>query len=168
MLSKSLVAVVLGALLCTPILAESVDYRLPPEIQPTAQSIELTLDPSKTDFTASTVLQLEIASDVERIGIYQIDLNMTAIQLSSDSGERMLQAEIGEYDMNWLSDGKTIPAGEYELSIEYNGNYSTDALGMHRTRFEDNEYIFTQMEACNPQFRRAVFQDPLHTNYQCS
>ena len=113
MLPKSLVTVVLGALLCTPVPAESVDYRLPPEIQLTAQSIDLTLDPGKTDFTGSTVLQLEIVSDVERIGIYQIDLNMTAIQLSSDSGERMLQAEIGEYDMNWLSDGEAIPAGQY-------------------------------------------------------
>jgi alanyl aminopeptidase len=160
MLPKSLVTVVLGALLCTPVPAESVDYRLPPEIQLTAQSIDLTLDPGKTDFTGSTVLQLEIVSDVERIGIYQIDLNMTAIQLSSDSGERMLQAEIGEYDMNWLSDGEAIPAGQYELSIEYNGNYSTDALGMHRTHFEDNDYIFTQMESMY--LRRAIpsFDEP--------
>jgi hypothetical protein len=31
MLPKSLVTVVLGALLCTPVLAESADYRLPEE-----------------------------------------------------------------------------------------------------------------------------------------
>ncbi len=160
MLPKSFVPTLLGIFMCTSVFAESVDYRLPPEIQPTAQSIELTLDPSKTDFTGSTVLQLEIASDVERIGIYQIDLNMTSIQLSSDSGERMLQAEVGEYDMNWLSDGKTIPAGQYQLSIEYNGNYSTDALGMHRTHFEDNDYVFTQMESMY--LRRAIpsFDEP--------
>ena len=140
--------------------AESVDYRLPPEIQPSAQSIHLTLDPAKEDFSGSTVLQLDIAEDVDRIGIYQIDVAMSAITLRSGDGERMLSAEVGDYDINWLSDGETIAAGQYELSIEFAAKFSTDALGMHRTHFEGNDYIFTQMESMY--LRRAIpsFDEP--------
>ena len=139
---------------------ESVDYRLPPEIRPIAQSIDLTLDPSIPDYSGSTVLQIEIDSDVDRIGIYQVGLDMRAITLRAGSDERALKATIGEYDINWLSDGAIIPAGHYELSIEFNGNYATDALGMHRTHFEGNDYIFTQMESMY--LRRAIpsFDEP--------
>jgi aminopeptidase N len=160
MLFKKFIPALLGTILSVAAVAESVDYRLPAEVQPTAQSIILTLDPSKTDFTGSTVLQLEIAEDVNSIGIYQQDIDMTSIMLRSAEGERALTAEIGEYDINWLSDGKKIAAGEYELAIEFAASYSTDALGMHRTHFEGNDYIFTQMESMF--LRRAIpsFDEP--------
>ena len=139
---------------------EPVDYRLPPGIQPVAQAIELRLDPGVPDYSGKTVLKLNIEQDVQRIGIYQIGLDMSAITLRGMSQQRTLGATPGEYDINWLSDGATIAAGEYELSIEFQGAYSTDALGLYRTRFEDNDYLFTQME--NMYFRRAVpsFDEP--------
>ena len=146
--------------LSTVAAAEPVDYRLPPGIQPVAQSIELKLDPGVPDYSGRTVFKLNIEQDVKRIGIYQIGLDMPAITLRGASGERTLAATPGEYDINWLSDGADIPAGEYELSIEFQGKYSTDALGLYRTRFEDNDYLFTQMESMY--FRRAVpsFDEP--------
>jgi len=159
---KRFIPALLGTALCSSAVAadEPVDYRLPPEIQPTAQTIDLRLDPGTPDYSGSTVLQLEIDSDVDRIGIYQRGLNMPVIKLRSGSDERTLEATVGEYDINWLSDGATIPAGHYELSIEFNGKYSTDALGMHHTHFEGNDYIFTQMESMY--LRRAIpsFDEP--------
>jgi len=159
---RKIIPTLLGIAICASATATdvSVDYRLPPEIQPIAQSIDLMLDPGKPDYSGDTVLQLNVLSDVERIGIYQLGLEMSAIKLRSKTGERTLVAEIGEYDINWLSDGTTISAGQYELSIDFNGNYATDALGMHRTHFEDNDYIFTQMESMY--LRRAIpsFDEP--------
>ncbi|MGI9220139.1 MAG: M1 family metallopeptidase [Woeseiaceae bacterium] len=160
MLLRRIVPAAIGLAFCVSAVAETVDYRLPPEIQPTAQSIHLTLDPAKEDFTGSTVLQIDIAEDVDSIGIYQIDVAMHSITLRSGSGERTLTAEVADYDINWLSDGKVIAAGQYELSIEFSARYSTDALGLHRTHFEGNDYLFTQMEAMY--LRRAVpsFDEP--------
>jgi alanyl aminopeptidase len=162
MLRIKVIPALLGIFLSTSIAAaaESVDYRLPPEIQPIAQSIDLMLDPSKPDYSGKTVLQIDVEKDVDRIGIYQLGLDMSSIKLRSDAGERTLQAEIGDYDINWLSDGARIPAGQYELSIDFNGNFTTDALGMHRTHFEGNDYIFTQMESMY--LRRAIpsFDEP--------
>jgi len=149
-----------GAALFTSAAADTVDYRLPAEIRPTAQSIHLKLDPAKEGFSGSTILNIEISEDVEHIGIYQRDIDMTVITLRSTNGERSLAATIGDYDINRLSDGAIIPAGQYELAIEYTAEFSTDALGMHRTRFEDNDYIFTQMQSMY--LRRAVpsFDEP--------
>ncbi|MGI9200236.1 MAG: M1 family metallopeptidase [Woeseiaceae bacterium] len=160
MFLRRIAATAIAVTLCVSAAAESVDYRLPPEIQPSAQSIHLTLDPAKEDFSGSTVLQLDIAEDVDRIGIYQTGIEMSGITLRSGDSERTLSAEVGDYDINWLSDGETIAAGEYELSIEFAAKFSTDALGMHRTQFEGNDYIFTQMESMY--LRRAIptFDEP--------
>ena len=117
MLTTRIAASAVGVLCCVLAFAEPVDYRLPPEVRPTAQSIDLKLDPSQESFSGSTVLNIEVASDVERIAIYQLGIDMHSITLRSDGVERTLAAEIGDYDINWLSDGSPIAAGEYELSI---------------------------------------------------
>ena len=80
-----IIPTLLGAVLCVSAFAaeEAVDYRLPPEIRPIAQSIDLTLDPGKPDYSGNTVLQIEVDSDVGRIGIYQRGLDMHAITLRS-------------------------------------------------------------------------------------
>ena len=160
-LIKMILAVCGSVILYSAVAAEdAVDYRLPPEIQPLAQSIELNLDPGVADYSGKTVFNLNIEQDTDRIGIYQIGLEMSAITLRGATQQRTLGVTPGEYDINWLADGATIPAGQYELSIDFRGDYSTDALGLYRTRFEDNDYLFTQMESMY--FRRAVpsFDEP--------
>jgi alanyl aminopeptidase len=160
-LTKMILVVCGSAIFLSAVGAQDrVDYRLPPEIQPLAQSIELKLDPGVADYSGKTVFNLSIKQDVDRIGIYQIGLEMSAITLRGAKQQRTLGVTAGEYDINWLSDGATIPAGQYELSIDFHGDYSTDALGLYRTRFEDNDYLFTQMESMY--FRRAVpsFDEP--------
>ena len=81
-----------GAILCASAVGanEPVDYRLPPEIRPVTQSIELRLDPSTPDYSGSTVLQLDVVTDVDRIGIYQVGLDMHAIKLRAGTDERAI------------------------------------------------------------------------------
>lgn len=123
------------------------DYRLPAEIVPVAQSIELRLDPSVADFSGSTTIKLDVQQDVQRIGVNQVGLALSHVALNGGNDMRSLSVEDDQWERVWLSDGNTIPAGEYELSIEFEGQHSMDSLGMHRVTFEDNDYIFTQMES---------------------
>lgn len=139
---------------------ENADYRLPAGIAPVSQSIELTLDPSRNDYSGSTNIQLSVAEETDRIGLHQIGLSLNNIVLLNGSSERRLSAVEGEWDVTWLSDGKPIAAGEYILNIAFDGNYSTDSLGMHRVRFEDNDYVFTQMEAMYARRAIPLFDEP--------
>ena len=157
-LFPALSAIVL--LVLTTIAQADVDYRLPSNVKPVFQSIELTLDPSRPDFSGSVSIDIEVAEDRDNIGIYQLGLTFDSIVLSSDKGKRELSATQGEYDMHWLADGAAIPAGNYTLNIEYHGNYSTDSLGMHRVTFEDNDYIFTQFEAMYGRRAIPLFDEP--------
>jgi len=146
--------------LCQAATAQDVDYRLPSHIVPTAQHIHLELDPAVADYTGSTTISIRVGEDSDRIGVYQLGLELSDITLSGAGTERSLDATAGDWDINWLADGETIPAGEYELSIDFSGSYSTDALGMHRVRFEDRNYVFTQMEAMYARRAFPLFDEP--------
>ncbi len=139
---------------------EAVEYRLPPGVYPLSQSIELNLDPNVADYTGSTTIKIRVDETADRLGIYQLGLTMNRIVLKGQDGERELAATIGEWDINWLADGKPVAPGDYELQIQFGAAYATDSLGMHRVRFEDNDYVFTQFE--NMYARRAfpVFDEP--------
>ncbi len=139
---------------------DAVDYRLPPGIYPTSQEIELRLDPAADDYSGNTTIKLTIDERTDRIGIYQLGLDMTRITLSGNDGVRTLEATPGDWDMHWLADGQALEAGDYELGIEFEGPYSTDSLGMHRVRFEDNDYVFTQFESVYARRAFPVFDEP--------
>jgi len=144
----------------TLLFADDVDYRLPAGITPTSQAIELTLDPSKPDYSGATTIGLTIERSTDKIALHQLGLDLTSIVLTSDGDSRSLQSSIGEWDINWLSDGEKIAPGDYVLNIEFTGRYSTDSLGMHSATFEDNDYIFTQMEAMYARRAFPVFDEP--------
>lgn len=137
-----------------------VDYRLPPSIHPTGQSVELRLDPALLEYRGSTSIDITVEQASERIGIYQVAMHMPSITLAGQGVERTLTPTAGEWDMVWLADGKPIAPGDYQLRIEFSGPYATDSLGMHRVHFEDNDYVFTQFEAMHARRAFPVFDEP--------
>jgi len=148
-------------------LAADVDYRLPSGITPTAQSVVLTLDQSKPDSSGTTTIKLTVDEPTDKIALYQLNLDMTSIILESGGTSRSLESSIGEWDINWLTDGEEIAPGDYELTIEFSGRHSTDSLGMHRVSFEGNDYIATQMEAMYARRAFPIFDEPsFKTPYQ--
>ncbi len=159
--NKTLLAIIVGCFMTSIGQAqEAGDYRLPTAIQPTMQSIILRVDPAQTAYSGQVEIQLTIDATVERIGIHQLGLNMTAITLSEGDNARRLQAEEGDWEINWLSDGSPIEAGQYQLSIIFDGQHSTDSLGMHRVTFEGNEYIFTHFETMHARRAMPLFDEP--------
>ncbi|MDH4108757.1 MAG: M1 family metallopeptidase [Gammaproteobacteria bacterium] len=147
-------------LVCLAVAAQAVDYRLPPDIRPLSQDIELRVDPGEPAFTGRTRVRLSVGVATDRIGVYQEGLEFDSIRLGSDAGSRELAAEDGDYDMSWLSDGETIAAGEYTLDIEWSGRHATDSLGMHRVTFEGNDYVFTQFEDMYARRAIPLFDEP--------
>lgn len=155
----SLTCTVLGIAI-SAIAADADDYRLPPDIQPVSQTIELRIDPSQPDYNGMTTIELAIAKQTDRIGINQVGLELSDIVLSSASQERVLTPTNGEWEQSWLSDGRLINPGDYTLTIGFSGAMSNDALGMYRTSFEQNDYVFTQMEAMHARRAFPVFDEP--------
>ena len=154
--------VVVAVLLCwlAPAHAADVDYRLPSHIVPVRQHVHLQLDPSRDDYRGETTIVVDVRETTGRIGIYHIGLNLESIALRGEGIDRELRADAGDWDIHWLADGEPIAPGRYEVAIEFSGRYSTDALGLHSVRFEDHDYLFTQMEAMYARRAFPLFDEP--------
>lgn len=140
--------------------ASDKNYRLPSNINPSSQYVELTLDPEKDAYSGHTVTQLTITQSTNKIAVHGIGLTMESIQLTSKGTARVLTASKGEYDMIWLTDEQPIKAGNYQLNIEFTAQYSKDALGLYKTTYQDLNYLFTQFEAFLARRAFPVFDEP--------
>jgi alanyl aminopeptidase len=141
-------------------LASEQNYRLPQNIIPSSQYIELTLDPEKDDYVGHTITQLNITQSTNKIALHGIDLQMKSIQLILDGTTRELTAKKGEYDLIWLTDEQPIKAGNYQLKVEFSAKYSKDALGLYKTTYQDVNYLFTQFEMLFARRAFPVFDEP--------
>ena len=117
-------------------LASEQNYRLSKSVQPITQHITLDLDPEKTSYTGTTFIDLNVKSDVDSIGLYWLGINVQSIKLKSKKGERELSAHDDEYHIHRLSDGKKITKGQYQLTLRFSADFSTDALGLYRTKYK--------------------------------
>ena len=149
-----------GFILSTPVFAEDVDYRLSKAVQPTMQRIDLNLNPDNADYQGTTVIDLTVHSDVDTIGLYWLGPKVEAIRLKSADGERSLTAEDDEYDIHRLGDGSKIAKGDYQLTMKFTADFSTDALGLYRTEYQDKNYLFTQFESLYARRAFPLFDEP--------
>ncbi|WP_019026881.1 M1 family metallopeptidase [Colwellia piezophila] len=141
-------------------LAETEEHRLPSATVPTAQSIEMHLDPTKDGYSGITTIDINVTKATKRIGIHWLDLTVKSITLKNNNSERVLTASKGKYDIQWLSDGKDIASGSYQLVLEYAGKFSKDALGLYRTKYQGRHYIFTQFQMLFARRAFPIFDEP--------
>lgn len=122
------------------------DYRIPDTFSVTQQAVHLTLDPDADSYSGQTTLSVEVITATDALVLHWIDLNVSDIQLRTDTKSRALSAQAGEWDMHTLSDGNAITPGRYTLELSFSGDYSTDALGLYKATEQGINYLFTQYE----------------------
>ncbi|WP_221932929.1 M1 family metallopeptidase [Thalassotalea sp. PS06] len=120
----------------------------------------MNLDPNKEEYSGITKIDFRVTQPTNRIGIHWLDLNIKSITLKQKNEDRKLSASKGEYDIQWLSSEKEIPVGEHQLIIEFSGDFSNDALGLYRTKYQDKHYLFTQFQALYARRVFPVFDEP--------
>ena len=145
--------------------AADVEYRLPSSVSPTFQRIHLNVDPDKPSYSGTTEIDVVVNSPTQKVGFYQQDLSITSAALVSAQQSLSLSVMASDYDINWAMAETVIKPGNYTLKISFSGNVNTSSDGMYLSRFEDNNYIFTQFEDMHarkafPSFDEPIFKIP--------
>ena len=140
--------------------ADTKEYRLPKSTVPTSQYIEMHLNPNNDEYFGNTKIEIKVTEPINRIGIHWLDLDVKSITLKNNNKERVLSSMKGEYDIHWLSDDKQIPVGTYQLTLDFKGKFSNDALGLYRTKYQDKYYIFTQFQMLFARRAFPIFDEP--------
>lgn len=147
-------------LLATNAMARDVEYRLPSGIQPTFQKIHLNIDSDTPEYSGVTIIDIEITKPTQRVGFYQLDLQVDSAELVQNQRITPLAIEKGDYDINWGYATREIPVGTYSLKIHFHGKVNTSSDGMYLSSFENKNYIFTQFEDMHARRAFPSFDEP--------
>jgi len=130
--------------------ASTVDpLRLTHDVVPVAQSVALTLDPGRDDYTGQTVIDLVANQPFTSFRLHAKGPAFNTATLVSGDGEVTdLNAVVSEakHGLVTLSAPGERPAGNYKLTIRFTAKYARDGLGLYKTVSRGDAYLFTQFE----------------------
>jgi alanyl aminopeptidase len=129
---------------------EAVDpLRLTDEVVPVAQSVELTLDPAKDDFSGHTIIDLLARQPFTRFRLHaEGPVIANATLTRADGAITPLAAAVTnvEQGLVTLTAPTQLAAGNYKLAIDFTAKYRRDGLGLYKTVSRGDPYVFSQFE----------------------
>ena len=133
------------------------ELRLPTTVRPTHNTVDLTLDPAKEDFTGSITTELAIAQPTD---VIWLDGNEIKIEKAA-IGDQVATVTYPAKDLIALQFAQPLPAGNATLQIAYSGKaHVDDGDGIYRAQEAGDWYAFTQFEATDARQAFPTFDEP--------
>src|SRR5258706_10838419 len=121
-------------------------HRLGRQAVPTSQTIHLTLDARRPDFTGSVRVELEVREPIFAFRLHARDLRFDRLTLNQ--GEHLIAAtHSGERGWVTITAASELRRGPCTLEIDFSGKFSARASSLYRGRVGEDWYAFTQFES---------------------
>ena len=123
--------------------------RLTREVEPVAQSVALTLDPAKDDYSGRVVIDLLAHAPFTSFRLHAEGPTFaTAALLSSDGVATTLTAAVTDaaHGLVTLTAPAPLGVGNYKLTVDFTAKFRRDGLGLYKTVSRGDPYLFTQFE----------------------
>ena len=128
----------------------TVDHlRLTHDVEPLAQSVDLTLDPAKENYAGRVLIDVVAHSAFTSFRLHALGPVFTTALLTDPSGHATTLAAVAtqpELGIVTLTAPTSLPAGNYRLTIGFTARFKHDGLGLYKTVSRGDAYLFTQFE----------------------
>ncbi|HYR28588.1 MAG TPA: M1 family aminopeptidase [Thermoanaerobaculia bacterium] len=131
--------------------------RLGNDVLPTAQSVQLTVDPRKDDYTGSVTVDLDVKKATASFLMHSEDMTITSLKID---GADATHAK-GEDGTITITAAAPLKPGKHTLTAAFTNKFNRRAVGLYKMMTKDGEpYLFTQFQAIDARRAFPVFDEP--------
>src|SRR5687767_10568025 len=131
--------------------------RLGTDVVPTFQSVTLTVDPRKDDYSGSVKIDLDVKGATSSFRFHAEDLTITSLKLSG------AEVSFGKGDDGTVlvSAKEPLKQGKHVLTADFTNKFNRQAVGLYKMLTKDREpYLFTQFQAIDARRAFPVWDEP--------
>ena len=158
---KSTRLVALSFLLLFASLASADVVRLGNDVVPLSESVMLTVDPRKDDYTGSVKVDLEVKKATPAFRFHAEDLTIGTMTLKKGATAIDVTHATGKDGTVDVTAKQPLAPGKYTLSIDFTNKFNRQAVGLYKMLTKDQEpYLFTQFQAIDARRAFPVWDEP--------
>ena len=136
-------------------------FRLPADVHPTREAVELEVVPAREGFAGRVAisLRLERARTDLYVSARQLKLSNATLEL----GPEVVAVAIEPDDVRGAARlvlPRSVGPGEATLRLSFSGAYHPRLAGLYRVKVQDRFYAFTQLEAIDARRAFPCFDEP--------
>ena len=129
---------------------------------PVRYRAELSLDPSKADFTGTIQIALQVQKPVQTLWLNAHQIKVLEATITAGGKPMTATVVAGGEDYLGFQFPAQIPSGQAEIKISYQGVIRKDSSGVFHSEESGNQYIFTQFESTDARSAFPCFDEPLY------